>query len=96
MKKIISTLILGLACTIGVQAQEYNLFYDVDAIIRTYVLPSRDRQMLYVEQEGMRTAKPPPFVLILADEAAVTMAPVRKPSAPISPPSPAPSQNGSA
>lgn len=31
MKKIISTLILGLACTIGVQAQEYNLFYDVDA-----------------------------------------------------------------
>ena len=25
MKKIISTLILGLACTIGVQAQEYNL-----------------------------------------------------------------------
>ena len=31
MKKIISTLFLGLACTIGVQAQEYNLFYDVDA-----------------------------------------------------------------
>ena len=26
MKEIISTLILGLACTIGVQAQEYNLF----------------------------------------------------------------------
>ena len=31
MKKIISTFFLGLACTIGVQAQEYNLFYDGDA-----------------------------------------------------------------
>lgn len=31
MKKVISTLLLGLTCTIGVQAQEYNYFYDVDA-----------------------------------------------------------------
>ena len=31
MKKIISTLFLGLVCTIGTKAQEYNLFYDVDS-----------------------------------------------------------------
>lgn len=31
MKKIFSTLFLGLVCTIGTKAQEYNLFYDVDA-----------------------------------------------------------------
>lgn len=31
MKNFISTLFLGLVCTLGVQAQEYNLFTDVDA-----------------------------------------------------------------
>ena len=31
MKKITSALFLGLACAHGVQAQEYNLFHDVDA-----------------------------------------------------------------
>ncbi|MCD8317633.1 MAG: T9SS type A sorting domain-containing protein [Paraprevotella sp.] len=31
MKKTISTLFLGLACALGAQAQEYNLFADVDA-----------------------------------------------------------------
>lgn len=30
MRKEITTLFLGLACAMGVQAQEYNLFYDVD------------------------------------------------------------------
>lgn len=31
MKKVFSTLLLSLVCAMGVQAQEYNLFYDVDA-----------------------------------------------------------------
>ena len=30
MKKGITTLFLGLAVALGAQAQEYNLFYDVD------------------------------------------------------------------
>lgn len=30
MRKEITTLFLGLACAMGMQAQEYNLFYDVD------------------------------------------------------------------
>lgn len=41
MKKIISTLILGLACTIGVQAQEYNLFYDVDETVGFGLTPKK-------------------------------------------------------